>query len=677
MVELIVVTNLFQVVSSIVIALIIFKYFRLYKRDYLKCWSYSFIALAVYMSLSALLQVLSSNSFLYTSTGMYLLSLVKINAGYLQMTWLLLGTFALINVGGQDKPHSKKIIYSVMLFASIMATLFAFDSDGGLYRNALRSGSRYLLGGIVFLIAFVMTARFVNRNSLGKWLVSISFLIYGIELTAMGVLNLKLLIGGSSQLLLTLVKYHGLIELLIYPTIALGLVIWFLDYERQKGQLIYQKLAIINDSDSLTGLANQRGFERLLLRWQNSQEKSQARLLVIFIGIDQFKRINQAVGIRKGDEVLVAFADRMTEKLGAYSNQARISGDVFGCIISEEKIGDLNLNWLVRMFSQPLIVNDQSIHIDVSVGASWLSIAEPFEQAMLCAQRSLDTAKSQGGKKALLFDDSMPDNNDSLELENQLRKALQEDEFEVFLQPLYCARTEKLTGFEVLSRWNHPTKGLLPPFEFLPYLSSLNLLQELDQWVLEQAIELLLKWKNSGRGHLFLAVNLSAESLQDDHYLHKASNLINKLKGHTGMLHLEMTENSAIKSINAGKQSLSLLSELGVRISIDDFGTGYSSLNYLRSLPADKVKFDRSFIKEMTESTATLEILKSLVPLCQKLGKSVVAEGIENEQQRKLAKNIGFDELQGFIFSEPVIVETAETMIEQSESKVAKSIARL
>ncbi len=663
MLSFITVTYAFQVTSALIIAMVLLKYFRTYQREYLRCWSLSFYSLAIFLLLAAVTQELSAMGYQYTSLPMFILSLIKINAGYLQMCWLLMGTLMLGSGYQEHRLPKLPVILAVMTFATLLGCLYAFDPEGGWMRNLLRSGSRYFFGGLAFLAAFVITLRLINRDSLGKWLVSLSFLVYGIEMTTMGVLNINLLFGGPSELLVTLVSYHGLVELLIYPTVALGLVIWFLEHERRKGQLIYEKLAIINDSDPLTGLANQRGFERLLTRWQTSDSNSESKLMVVLIGIDQFKRINQAGGVRQGDKVLVAFADRMTEKLGSYANQARISGDVFGCIINENKVDKHSLNWLTKQFSRPLLVNEQTIHIDVSIGATWMDANETIDEPMLRAQRALDAAKKMGGRKALLFDESMPEYSDTLELESQLREAIEEKQFEIYLQPIYATDTEQVVGFEALTRWNHPRRGVLTPFEFLPHLAPLNLLPTIDLWALSEAIELLKSWQTKWNNDLFIAVNLSAESLQDDHYLATAPVLIKQLKSHSKNLHIEVTENSAIKSINAGKQTLSLLAETGVKVSIDDFGTGYSSLNYLKSLPADKVKFDRSFIREMLESKASLEILKALVPLCQKLEKVVVAEGIETQEQLEMARDIGFNQLQGFLFSQPLPINQAINLL--------------
>jgi diguanylate cyclase (GGDEF)-like protein len=671
MLSFITVTYAFQVTSALIIAMVLLKYFKVYNREYLKCWSLSFYSLAVFLLLAAAAQELSAMGMSYTSIPMFILSLVKINAGYLQMCWLLMGTLMLGKSHQQQSLPKRPIVLSVMIFATVLGSLYAFDPEGGWMRNLFRSGSRYLFGGLAFLIAFVITLKLINRDSLGKWLVSLSFLVYGIEMTTMGVLNVNLLFGGPSDLLVTLVSYHGLMELLIYPTIALGLVIWFLEHERRKGQLIYEKLAIINDSDPLTGLANQRGFERLLTRWQTSHTESDAKLLVVLIGIDQFKRINQSGGVRQGDKVLVAFADRMTEKLGSYANQARISGDVFGCVLNEKKADKHSLNWLTKQFSRPLLVNEQTIHIDVSIGATWMDPSESVDEPFLRAQRALDAAKKMGGRKALLFDESMPKYSDTLELESQLREAIAEKQFEIYLQPIYSMDTERVVGYEALTRWNHPRRGVLTPFEFLPHLGPLNLLPTIDLWALAEAIELLKSWQREGLNDLFIAVNSSAESLQDDHYLATAPVLIKQLKNKSNNLHIEVTENSAIKSINAGKQTLSLLSETGINISIDDFGTGYSSLNYLKSLPAHKVKFDRSFIREMLESKASLEILKALVPLCQKLDKVVVAEGIETQEQLDMVREIGFNQLQGFLFSVPLPVSQATKLVVTEEKAFA------
>jgi len=665
MLNVVSITNIVQLVSAVIIGTVIFHYYRLYQREYLRDWSYSFAALAVYLVMAIALAYFARTGLKYTEPGMFILSIFKLNAGYLQITWLLLGTYLLFRPASPMAQKRRLLITMVVLLALSLACLYAFDPDGGFQRNAIRSGSRYLLGGLAFLGAAYALYRYAKNRSLGKLLVSSAFAVYGSELTLMGVLNIRMLLGYDWQLLTQLVRYHGIFELLIYPVIGLGLVIWLLENERRKRQQIYEKLAAVSHSDPLTGLANREGFEAQLHNWQKSHPANQARILVVLLGVDQFKRINEAEGVRQGDEVLVAIADRMKEELVAVANKARISGDVFACLLTDELANVENLEWLRRRFSRPLIINQQKLHIDISLGAAWLTDEETYHQVLINAQRALQKAKAEGGKKSLLFDASMPEQQGSLQLENELRTALKHQQFELFLQPIYETKSESISGFEVLTRWRHPERGILAPVEFIPQLAQLQLMPQLDIWTLSKSVELLLAWKRQGIKDLSLAVNLSPEGLQDDDYLEQAPFIVKQLGKNSRQLHIEITENSAMKSINTGKHSLDQLHDLGVTISIDDFGTGYSSLNYLKSFPADKIKFDRSFINEMIDNEASLTILRSLVPLCQQLRKTVVAEGIESDAQLQMAKAIGFDQLQGYYFAKPMPVNEASQLIEK------------
>ena len=669
------ITYSIQIVSSLTIAWVIYRYFLLYKRDYLKFWSYSFGALSIYLVIALILNNLGKTGLAFTSVTAYLLALIKINAGYLQIVWLFLGTYVLIRPQGVSPKVARNSLLFAVLLASFLASLFAFDPEAGLTRNSLRNGSRYLLGGIAFIVVAYAIFKYLNKASLGKRLVCIAFFFYGLEMAIMGGLSINILLGGGWQTLTLIVRYHGIFELLIYPIIALGLVIWLLERERYKGQVIYEKLANHDILDPLTGLMNREGFERQLSRWKNMTDNNNKKLLVVLIGLDQFKRINQAVGVRQGDEVLVAFANRVVGELGNMTYQARLSGDVFACALDEDMARKFSLEKLKKIFSRSIKINKQSLHLEVSIGAAWMIATDTVEKTLIQAQRALDSAKNQGGKMALMYDDSMPEKSNTLKLENELRYAITKSQFEPYLQPIYQTSSRKVIGFELLTRWRHPEKGILPPVEFLPYLSQLNLMPHLDLWTLNQAIDLLNDWNKQGMKHLSLAINLSAEGLQDEKYLEQAPGIIQRLGSQSNKLHIEITENSAMKSVNAGKFSLSLLSDLGVKIAIDDFGIGYSSLNYLKSFPADKVKFDRSFIEKMGTDKTTLSILRALVPLCHDLGKVVVAEGIETEQNVLQAEQIGFDQLQGYYFAKPLPVKQALELISDSEQLVTEKLA--
>lgn len=201
---------------------------------------------------------------------------------------------------------------------------------------------------------------------------------------------------------------------------------------------------------------------------------------------------------------------------------------------------------------------------------------------------------------------------------------------------------EEIVGFEGLVRWQHPERGVLPPVEFLPHLAQLELMPQLDRWVLNEAARVIKLLRKATAHEITIAINLSTEGLNDNAYIDQARQLSKSMGSDISKLHLEITETSAMTSINSGKFAIATLHDLGIKISLDDFGTGYSSLNYLKSFPADKIKFDHGFIMQMLENENAEKILRALVPLCQQLGMRVVAEGIETKEHLNMAKDIGF-----------------------------------
>jgi diguanylate cyclase (GGDEF)-like protein len=667
--NLVPVTYVLQTTSASIIASIIYFYFKSYQRPYLKHWALSFFALSVFLLCSAALTWLARNGFKHTDLLLFAFSFVKINAGFFQIVWLFFGIYVLYFTKVNPLSNARPIYILTFFIASTLVCLYAFDSEGGLQRNTLRSGSRYLLGGIAFFICSVLLILAPTRHSLGRILVGGAFLIYGIELAVLGVLNVRMLLGYDWQLLSVLVKFHGLFELLVYPLIGLGLIIWLLEHERYKSQAISAKLAGIDFSDPLTGLANRKGFEKIVGKWQLAHHDSSDSLLIILMGIDQFKRFNISGGIKQGDDILIAIGNRINLELTGLADKARIEGDIFAFVIENRQQSIKEIEILRRRISRKIQVNNQNFHIDTSIGVSIHSPQDSIDQSIAEARRALSQAKRNGGKQVIFFDEKMPEEINLVSHETELRKALDENEFEAYLQPIHCARTEKINGFELLVRWNHPQRGVLSPASFLPFLSQLNLMPKLDIWTLGQAVDLLNAWKSRVDVLPFIAVNLSPEGLQNDEYLDQLPSIVNRLGRDIGKLCIEITENSAMKSISSGRQSLAKIRDLGVKFAIDDFGTGYSSLNYLRSFPANKIKFDRSFINAMIEDETSLTILRSLVPLCQGLKREVVAEGVESEVQVQMAKAIGFDQLQGYFFAKPMTIEKALQLVERSVTK--------
>lgn len=658
-----IVISTLQILSAIIISVVLTQYFRHYQRQYLKYWAKSFTCLTVFLILGMAVSQLNKAGIPYYSPWLYALSTLKLFAGFLQIIWLVLGCYELTKPQLKPFNYDKQLILISAVLAIGLASLYAFDPDGAIQRHVIRTAARYLAGGMFFIFAGIFLLRKITNKSVGKNLVTMSFIILGLEMALLGA-------GSLTQrwdLIGDLVRHHGAVELLAYSTIGLGLVMWLLEFERSKRQKIREQLNSLGQHDILTGLINREGFEQVIQRWQSGHQESNEAITVVLFGIDKFRRINEAGGVKLGDQVLTAAAERFKVYPEGAIAKARLSGDVFACLLPTNLATQENLETLRKTLARSIKIPNQPVYIDMSAGAAVVEPESTSEVVMLNAQRALQQAKAAGGRRVALFSDLTPDKKDSIALENELRLALKNNEFCLYLQPIFSSNCNDIVSFEALVRWQHPERGILSPVEFIPYLSQLQLMPKLDIWVLEEACQILKRWQRSHQYPQSIAINLSAEGLVDSDYLMQATKCITALGKHANKLHIEITETSAMKSISSGKSAIGKLHELGARISLDDFGTGYSSLNYLKSFPADKIKFDHGFIREMVDNEDTEKILRALVPLCQQLGKRVVAEGIETHQHLKMAQEIGFDQLQGYFFAKPMPTDEAFTLLSAEE----------
>jgi diguanylate cyclase (GGDEF)-like protein len=651
-----------QLLSAMIISIIMVEYFRQYQRPYLNYWAKSFAYLSMFLVSSLLLSYLSIQGLAYHSLSMYAISAIKMVAGFLQILYLFIGCYALTKRRSDNNINENLLVIVCSIFAMVFVSIYAFDPDGALIRHIIRSSSRYIIGGLCFIGAAIYLYNTLTLRNSGQALVIMAFLALGTEMTVLGALSMT----QYFELLSPLVSYHGAVELFAYSVLGLGLVMWLLDSERKQRQAIRNRLNYLGNHDPLTGLVNREGFEQAITQWQSAQSQQEDKLKVVLFGIDKFKRINEAGGVKQGDEVLVSIAARFQNMPHNAFAKARLTGDVFACLINDSASTPEQLERVRKTLSNTIHLANQSFHIDISVGAAKLEPFKSPETVMLNAQRALQQAKEAGGARTVVFSDLTPEISNTIEIENELRKALKNQEFILFLQQLYDVNKNDIQGFEALVRWQHPVRGVLSPVEFLPYLAQLHLMPKLDIWVLNEATRLLSAWRHSNAGKLSLAINLSTDGLNDNDYITRVVELSKSLGRDINKLHIEITETSAMKSIQSGKLNITKLHDLGITISLDDFGTGYSSLNYLKSFPADKIKFDHGFIKEMLENESAEKILRALVPLCQNLGKKVVAEGIETQQHLNMAKQIGFDQVQGYFFAKPMPVDVALGLLKKA-----------
>ena len=414
--------------------------------------------------------------------------------------------------------------------------------------------------------------------------------------------------------------------------------------------------------DSLTGLPNRAMFTELLkAEIESSKRRSEHLFSVLFLDLDRFKNINDSLGHTHGDLLLVAFAERLERTLRPVDTLARFGGDEFAILLS----GIVDTTDAVRVAERiheelllPFNLDKNSAFVTASIGiALSASGYDRPEDILRDADTAMYRAKENGKARYEMFDHGMHARAVSrLQLESDLRHALELKQFEVYYQPIMALESGRLAGFEALVRWNHPRRGLVVPSEFIPVAEETGLIVPLGQWVLEESCAKIRQWQQNSSFHraLSLSVNLSARQVSQHDLIDQIKNALEVSKLNPHSLKLEITESVVMENAEAATIMFKQLRALGVQLSIDDFGTGYSSLSYLHRFPLNYLKIDRSFVSRMTNANDNAEIVRTIATLARNLGMEVIAEGIETEEQHQQLKALGCEYGQGYLFSRPV-----------------------
>ena len=405
--------------------------------------------------------------------------------------------------------------------------------------------------------------------------------------------------------------------------------------------------------DALTDLPN-----RVLLRETLEHELKRVKrgecLAVLCLDLDQFKGVNDALGHPIGDELLKLVADRLRGCTREPDTVARLGGDEFAIIMTQmQQPNDAAVlsKRIGESIVKPYQIEGHTIVTDISIGISVAPFdAMEADPLLRNADMALYGAKADGRGTFRFFEPEMNTRMKARrELEMDLRKALVSKEFELFYQPLVSLQTNEINGFEALLRWNHPKRGLVGPADFIPVAEETGLIVPLGEWVLKAACYEAVDWPDN----IKVAVNLSSAQLNNRNLL----NVVIGALAETGMparkLQLEITETMLLQNTFATLATLHELRKLGVQIALDDFGTGYSSLSYLRSFPFDKIKIDRSFIKDLSNGAEPVAIVQAVANLAKCLRMDSTAEGVETQQQADMLQAMGCTEMQGYLFSRP------------------------
>jgi diguanylate cyclase (GGDEF)-like protein/PAS domain S-box-containing protein len=411
--------------------------------------------------------------------------------------------------------------------------------------------------------------------------------------------------------------------------------------------------------DPLTSLPNRLLFhDRLHHALQRAGREAQ-QLAILFIDLDRFKNVNDTLGHHIGDELLKQVAEAFTSRLREGDTLARLGGDEF-IVLLEGVAGEIGAahvaEKLVSMFEQPFIVSDYELFVTASVGISmYPNDATDLNMLIRNADVAMYQAKARGRNNFQFYAPSMTGEGvERLRLEAMLRRSIEKNEIFIAYQPQVEIDTGRLIGVEALVRWQNPELGLVPPIRFIPLAEDTGFINQLGKWVLEQSCAQMVKWEQAGLYVPKMAVNLSAKQFERG----SISSMVNEILGSTGLaatrLQLEVTE-SVIMNTGDALNFINDLHSIGVGLAIDDFGTGYSSLAYLKQLPVQTLKIDRSFIKDISTDINDEAITIAIIQLGKSLNLSVVAEGVETEDQANFLLRHGCNMAQGFLYSKPVL----------------------
>ncbi|HEY7889256.1 MAG TPA: bifunctional diguanylate cyclase/phosphodiesterase [Steroidobacteraceae bacterium] len=420
----------------------------------------------------------------------------------------------------------------------------------------------------------------------------------------------------------------------------------------------HARLQHIATHDPLTGLPNWNLLKERLAKSLAERHRPGRTIAVAAIDLDRFSSINHSLGHGVGDGVLIEIAHRLEASVPAPHTLARVGGDSFGLLVdgvSARMDAHAITSAMLASLEQPFLIHGEEVRVRSSIGVSVCpDDARRGDDLLAHAEAALVTSKRHGGGRVLFFDPSMSDSmRERLALENDLRRALAAREFEIHYQPQISTRTGKILSVEALLRWRHPQKGLIAPSSFIPLAEQTGLIVPLDAWVLGEACRQARAWLTDAGLNFKVAVNLSAMQFRCPDILETIVSAVDAAALDPRSLEIELTESALMIDPEKSASALKLLRSMGVSIAIDDFGTGYSSLSYLRRLPIDKLKIDRSFVRDLPTSPTDESIIRAIVSLAHSVGLQVVAEGVETAEQLECIRALDCDQWQGYYCCAP------------------------
>lgn len=461
----------------------------------------------------------------------------------------------------------------------------------------------------------------------------------------------------------------GVIDWLIGPRPDPELLRRCLHYaqERCNLQSILQRLTF---QDPLTGVANRQGFQALMATELLSSDGDE--LVLGVLDLDNFRRVNDALGHQAGDRLIVQAVARLKAKLEVGDRVGRLGSDEFALLLnaSRPERAERLADQLMESLAEPYWIDGEALMLGCSLGLARATVDTDADQLLWLAQIAMRHAKASQGCTWYLYNERVNRSAGNLaDLEGELRRALRRDDLELHYQPRLCIETGRIVGIEALVRWPHAERGLLAPDEFIPMAEESGLIVPLGYWVISRALRDMQSLSESGASELYMAINLSFRQFQDSQLLSTLQRLIQERGVDPHWLEFELTETAVMRRSDQVRSTMNALAALGVRFSLDDFGTGFSSFVHLSRLPISLLKIDKSFVEQMNTRPQNGRLVRAMISLAHELGLEVVAEGVEGAAQLGQLRRFGADQVQGYLISKPLpLVELRRFLAEGREA---------
>ena len=431
--------------------------------------------------------------------------------------------------------------------------------------------------------------------------------------------------------------------------------------------------------DFLTGLPNRQQLQTQLSKILVDASRSQRRVAVLCVGLDDFKGINEQFGYQTGDQLLQALTDRIRAHSGSLGALARLGGDQFALVQAyiEQPYESAELaQYILDDLEAPFSIEQQNIRLRATIGITLFpEDGDTSEQLLQKAEQTMTLAKNRSRGRYQFYIASVDrEMRRRRELEKDLRDALACNQLYLAYQPQIRYSDHRVVGVEALLRWHHPQHGMIAPDLFIPLAEANGSIIAIGEWVLDQACSQLREWHDLGFTELRMAVNLSTVQLHHSELPRVVNNLLQVYRLPPGSLELEVTETSLMEDITTAAQHLLSLRRSGALIAIDDFGTGYSSLSYLKSLPLDKIKIDKSFVQDLIDDDDDTTIVRAIIQLGKSLGMQVIAEGVETFEQEAYVISEGCHEGQGYLYSKPLAARELSVYLKQAQRNSALNL---